>query len=72
MTALEEMVKLQGNFRSTHLDVVKSRLESDIVVGTMLIDVYANCENLMDARHVVERIPEHNIVSCILDHAGRC
>lgn len=68
LTALGERDKAARKFtlelvRSIHLDVVKSGFETDLFVGAMLVDVYAKCGSLVDAKHVFERIPERNVVS---------
>lgn len=49
--------------RTIHLDIVKAGFETHILVGTMLVDVYARCGSLVDARHVFEKMPYHDAVS---------
>lgn len=49
--------------RRIHLDIRRSRSESDVFVGTMLVDVYAKCGSLVDAREVFERMPRRDVAS---------
>lgn len=49
--------------RAIHSHVVASRCEVDVFVGTMLVDVYARCGCLVDARHLFERMPRRDVVS---------
>lgn len=46
-----------------HAEVVSSGLESDLYVNTMLVDVYARCKSLADARRVFEKMPHRDVVS---------
>lgn len=42
----------------THSDVVKAGLDSDIMVSTTAVDMYAKCRSMQDARDVFNRLPE--------------
>ncbi|KAJ7533917.1 hypothetical protein O6H91_13G071000 [Diphasiastrum complanatum] len=46
-----------------HAEVIKSGFESDVVVGTALVDMYAKCGNLKSASEVFYRMPVRNVVS---------
>ncbi|XP_057863194.1 pentatricopeptide repeat-containing protein At2g13600 [Cryptomeria japonica] len=49
--------------KQVHSDVIKSGLELDIFVGNSLIDMYAKCTRLEDARQVFEMMPEKDVIS---------
>lgn len=49
--------------RCIHVDVIRRGLESDLYVGTMLVDVYAKCMSLVDARCTFEKMPHRDVVS---------
>lgn len=49
--------------RKIHADAISSGLERNLYVATMLIDVYAKCGNLVDARRVFEKMPRRDAVS---------
>lgn len=49
--------------KSLHRDILKRGFESDVYVGNILIDVYAKCGSLLDARQVFENMPQRNVVS---------
>lgn len=38
-------------------------LESDVVVGTVLVSMYSKCSSLEDARSMFDRMPNRNVVS---------
>ncbi|KAJ7536084.1 hypothetical protein O6H91_12G055800 [Diphasiastrum complanatum] len=46
-----------------HEQVIKSGLEMDVVVGSCLVDMYAKCGSIKDARTVFDRMPICNAVS---------
>ncbi|KAJ7536613.1 hypothetical protein O6H91_12G074900 [Diphasiastrum complanatum] len=46
-----------------HLDIIKSCLESDVIVGSTLVDMYAKCGRIEDAREVFNNMHERNVVS---------
>ncbi|MCO5558066.1 hypothetical protein L7F22_011642 [Adiantum nelumboides] len=46
-----------------HFFVVLSSLECDVFVGSALIDMYASCATMVDARSVFECLPERNLVT---------
>eukprot|EP01018_Ginkgo_biloba_P029375 Gb_08128 [translate_table: standard] len=47
-----------------HAYIIKYGFQSDIFVGSALVDMYAKCGNLENARKVFDNIPERNVVSC--------
>eukprot|EP01018_Ginkgo_biloba_P000501 Gb_29077 [translate_table: standard] len=47
----------------THADIMKRGFESDLVLRSALVDMYAKCERIADARFVFEEMPERDIVS---------
>lgn len=49
--------------RAIHSDLLKGKFESDLYVGNMLVDAYAKCGSLVDARRVFEGMPHRNVVS---------
>ncbi|KAH8950713.1 hypothetical protein BDL97_10G099700 [Sphagnum fallax] len=57
--------------RSIHKQIMQSGLESDIYVGSSLIDMYTKCGSLEEAWGVFNRMPTRNVVtwnSMILGH----
>ncbi|KAJ7541386.1 hypothetical protein O6H91_10G057200 [Diphasiastrum complanatum] len=60
--------------KQVHALVVQSGLDSDIFLGNTLVDMYAKCGSLLDARKVFDLMPEHNvfswtaIISAYVDH----
>lgn len=49
--------------RFIHANVRKDKLESDAFVGNMLVDAYAKCGSLEDARRVFEQMPARTVIS---------
>ncbi|KAJ7527987.1 hypothetical protein O6H91_16G079600 [Diphasiastrum complanatum] len=56
LTALE-----QG--RQLHCDIIKRGLQSDVVVGSTLVDMYAKCGCTEDARELFDNMSERDVVS---------
>lgn len=46
-----------------HAKVIRSGFESDVVVGTALVDLYAKFEKLISAHYCFDQIEEKNVVS---------
>ena len=46
-----------------HEHVIRSGLDSDVVVGSTLLDMYAKCSNVEDARRVFDRLRSRNVVT---------
>eukprot|EP01018_Ginkgo_biloba_P034182 Gb_33062 [translate_table: standard] len=49
--------------KDIHNLIIKNGFESDVVVGTALIDMYAKCGSLQIARHLFDKMSERNVVS---------
>lgn len=49
--------------RSIHGVVVKTGYEGDVFVGSSMVDLYAKCGKIRDARKVFDEMPERNVVS---------
>jgi pentatricopeptide repeat protein len=49
--------------RQLHAHIVKTGFESDLCIGSALIDMYAKCGIMVDAQKVFVKMPERNIVS---------
>lgn len=49
--------------RGIHTNIQKLGYESDVFVGTSLVDAYAKCGWLLDARHVFKNMPHRNVIS---------
>lgn len=48
--------------KEIHCYVIKHRLESNVHVGSSLVDMYGHCKRLEDARRVFDRTSERNVV----------
>ncbi|KAK6919153.1 Pentatricopeptide repeat [Dillenia turbinata] len=60
---------------SLHGKIMTSSFESDVFVGTALVDFYAKCDKIHDAQHCFDEICEKNVVSwtvLILGYSGKC
>lgn len=44
-----------------HCQVIRSGCESDVYVGAALVDMYAKCREIEDARQVFEKMPEKDV-----------
>eukprot|EP01018_Ginkgo_biloba_P029684 Gb_04091 [translate_table: standard] len=49
--------------KEVHAHIIKSGFESDIYVGSALVDMYAKCGKIEHARNVFDEMPQQNIVS---------
>jgi pentatricopeptide repeat protein len=49
--------------RCVHDDIIRSGVESRVFVGSALVDMYAKCGSIEDARQVFDQMPERNVVS---------
>ncbi|CAN7139629.1 putative pentatricopeptide repeat-containing protein At5g52630 [Brassica rapa] len=49
--------------RSVHCLSMKSGYESDVFVGTSLVDMYGKCGEVADARKVFDEMPHRNVVT---------
>eukprot|EP01018_Ginkgo_biloba_P038447 Gb_32439 [translate_table: standard] len=55
------MRREEGN--QIHADIIRVGFESNVFVGCALVDMYAKCENIDDARQLFDRMPERDEVS---------
>ncbi|KNA07001.1 hypothetical protein SOVF_175930 [Spinacia oleracea] len=49
--------------RSVHGVVVKTGYEGDLFIGSSMVDMYAKCGEIWDARKVFDEMPDRNVVS---------
>ncbi|KAF8113161.1 hypothetical protein N665_0055s0026 [Sinapis alba] len=49
--------------RSVHCLSMKTGYESDVFVGTSLVDMYGKCGEIVDARKVFDEMPQRNVVT---------
>eukprot|EP01018_Ginkgo_biloba_P002445 Gb_38364 [translate_table: standard] len=49
--------------REIHACIIRSAVESDVFVGSALVDMYAKCSSIQDARKVFDKIYQKNVVS---------
>jgi pentatricopeptide repeat protein len=49
--------------RCVHQQIIQSGLESDVFVGSSLVDMYAKCGSIEDARRVFNKMPSRNVVT---------
>eukprot|EP00250_Pteridium_aquilinum_P004688 c14890_g1_i1 orf=113-1186(+) len=63
------MLKASGSIKSsmhgmsTHAHVLKCGLESDVVIGSAIVDMYAKCGPVEASRNAFDKMPTRNIVS---------
>eukprot|EP01018_Ginkgo_biloba_P018582 Gb_16828 [translate_table: standard] len=46
-----------------HTHIIKAKFESDVFVGSALVDMYGKCGTVEEARRVFDKMPERNLVS---------
>eukprot|EP01018_Ginkgo_biloba_P034747 Gb_24821 [translate_table: standard] len=49
--------------KDVHQEIVKSGFQSDVFVGSALIDMYAKCGRMENARYVFDKMPRRDVVS---------
>eukprot|EP01018_Ginkgo_biloba_P034726 Gb_12552 [translate_table: standard] len=49
--------------KDVHEEIVTRRFQYDVFVGSALVDMYAKCGSLENARSVFDKMPERNVVS---------
>ncbi|KAL6504499.1 hypothetical protein OROGR_026422 [Orobanche gracilis] len=49
--------------KALHSEIVKSGVESNVMVGTSLVDMYGKCCDIVSARKVFDCMPDRNVVS---------
>ncbi len=62
LNACASVVALEEG-RCAHQQIIQSSLESDLIVGTTLIDMYAKCRSMQDAWRVFIKMPSRDVVS---------
>jgi pentatricopeptide repeat protein len=62
LPACGSLVALQEG-KGIHNYVVKSGFESDASVGSALVDMYAKCGSMKDARYMFDKMSERNVVA---------
>eukprot|EP01018_Ginkgo_biloba_P008766 Gb_30991 [translate_table: standard] len=62
LPALANLAALQRG-REVHEDIIRTGFQSNVFVGSALIDMYAKCGSIEDARRVFDKMPERNVVS---------
>jgi pentatricopeptide repeat protein len=49
--------------RCVHQQIIQSGLESDVIVGSSLVDMYAKCGSIEDAWRVLNEMSSQNVVT---------
>eukprot|EP01018_Ginkgo_biloba_P025162 Gb_40121 [translate_table: standard] len=49
--------------KNVHEEIIRSGFQSDVFVGSALVDMYAKCGSIENARHVFNKMPLRNVVS---------
>ncbi|XP_057828968.1 uncharacterized protein LOC131040127 [Cryptomeria japonica] len=49
--------------KEVHSKIVKMGLDYNVYVGSALVDMYAKCQSLKDARQIFDKMSERNVVS---------
>ncbi|CAK9882736.1 unnamed protein product [Sphagnum jensenii] len=62
LNACASMFALQEG-RRTHEQIIESGWESDVFVGSSLVDMYAKCGSIEDAKRVFNKLPSRDVVS---------
>eukprot|EP01018_Ginkgo_biloba_P011802 Gb_29543 [translate_table: standard] len=62
LPALAYLAALQQG-KWIHGYIIRSGFESDVIIGTALIDMYAKCGSIKIARGVFDKMPERDVVS---------
>ncbi len=62
LNACASAVALQDG-RSTHEQIIERGLDSDIFVGSSLVDMYVKCGSMEDAQRVFNKIPSRDRVT---------
>eukprot|EP01018_Ginkgo_biloba_P029816 Gb_16032 [translate_table: standard] len=60
-----------------HDHIIAAGLEFDIAIGSALVNMYAKCERIEEARHLFDKMPRRNVVSwtAMIEgyaHKGKC
>jgi pentatricopeptide repeat protein len=60
--------------RCVHQQIMQRGLESDVFVGSSLVDLYAKCGSIEDVGKVLKKMPSQDVVTwtaMILEHVHR-
>eukprot|EP01018_Ginkgo_biloba_P034730 Gb_12555 [translate_table: standard] len=49
--------------KEIHEEVIRSGFQSDVFVGSALVDMYAKCGSIENARNLFDKMPQRNVVS---------
>lgn len=49
--------------KSLHAELIKCGMDSDVMVGTSLVDMYAKCRKIVDSRRLFDLLPLRNAVT---------
>eukprot|EP01018_Ginkgo_biloba_P009883 Gb_00930 [translate_table: standard] len=49
--------------KEVHDEIIRTGYQSNVFVGSALIDMYVKCGNIKDARNVFDKMPDRNVVS---------
>ncbi|KAF7815838.1 pentatricopeptide repeat-containing protein [Senna tora] len=49
--------------KALHAESIKAGSDSDIMIGTALIDIYAKCGTVLDSHQLFEAMPQKNVVT---------
>jgi pentatricopeptide repeat protein len=62
LNACASVVALEDG-RCVHVQIIESGWDSNLFVGSSLVDMYAKCESMEDAWKVINNMPSQNVVS---------
>jgi len=62
LKACASMVAIEDG-RCVHQDIIQSGLESDVFVGSSLVNMYAKCGSMEDALRVLNKMPSQTVVT---------
>jgi pentatricopeptide repeat protein len=62
LNACASVVALEDG-RCVHVQIIESGWDSNLFVGSSLLDMYAKCESMEDAWKVFNKMPSQNVVS---------
>eukprot|EP01018_Ginkgo_biloba_P021393 Gb_16101 [translate_table: standard] len=49
--------------KDVHEQIIRSGFQSDVFLGSALVDMYAKCGSIENARHVFDKMPQRDVVS---------
>eukprot|EP01018_Ginkgo_biloba_P030868 Gb_12240 [translate_table: standard] len=62
---LQECARLKAlrQGKRIHAHMIKTGFKPDVFIGNYLVNMYAKCRSMVNARHVFNKMPERNVVS---------